>query len=134
MASNFFSKACSTSTGSADPPEMQVRRLLVSAVASVSSRAPYMVGTPSKIVTRCSSMIFRTAAGSKRGISASDAPDTTAALSPQVSPKTWNSGRQPMITSSGVVRMRASTVVRALESRLWCVSIAPLGCPVVPEV
>ena len=38
---------------------------------------------------------------SKRGISVRQEPRSTAAFSPQVSPKTWNSGRQPMITSSG---------------------------------
>jgi hypothetical protein len=39
-----------------------------------------------------------------------------------------------MITSSGPIWIRVSTVVRALDSRLWWVSSAPFGRPVVPDV
>ena len=71
---------------------------------------------------------------SKRGIRVRQAPLRTEALSPQVSPNTWNSGRQPISTSSGVIWMSASTVTPALLAMLWWVSSAPLGWPVVPEV
>ena len=62
------------------------------------------------------------------------APASTPAFSEQVSPKTWNSGRQPMITSSGVPSSSVSWVVRALLFRPAWVSSAPFGWPVVPEV
>ena len=64
----------------------------------------------------------------------SDAPASTQAFSEQVRPKTWNRGRQPMITSSGVPSSRVSCVVRALLFSPAWVSSAPFGCPVVPDV
>ena len=73
-------------------------------------------------------------AGSNRGISASAAPAMTAALSPTTSPNTWNSGRQPITTSSGVVAWISTALRCALRWTLLWVSSAPLGRPVVPEV
>ena len=65
--------------------------------------AAYMVGTPSKIVTLSRSMISSALPASNRGSRVSVPPPATAAFSPQVRPKTWNSGRQPMTTSSGLL-------------------------------
>ena len=61
-------------------------------------------------------------------------PPATVAFSPQVSPNTWNSGRQPMTTSSGLVPSSVSAVSAAFGCRLAWVSSAPLGWPVVPDV
>ena len=77
---------------------MQVRRLETSYVVarpSTLQHRGYIVGTPSKTVTLSRSMISSAFAGSKRGISVRQAPAATAALSPQVCPKEWNSGRRP---------------------------------------
>ena len=93
-----------------------------------------IVGTPSKIVTLSRAMTDSAFAPSKRGISVSVEPRSTVVFRPQVRPKTWNNGRQPMITSSGEFSSRVSAVVRALPARFACVSSAPFGCPVVPEV
>ncbi len=94
----------------------------------------YMVGTPSNTVTWSRPIICSAVAPSKRGRSVRHEPDSTDAFSPQVSPNTWNSGRQPITTSSGVISSRVRAAVRALVSRLAWVSSAPLGEPVVPEV
>ena len=48
-----------------------------------------IVGTPSKSVTWSRSMSDNTASPLKRGNNVMPAPDSTAALSPQVSPKAW---------------------------------------------
>src|SRR5439155_831431 len=72
--------------------------------------------------------------GSNLGSSARQAPLRTEVFSPQVSPNTWNSGRQPITTSPAPVPSSSSTADRALAARLWCDSEAPLGLPVVPEV
>ena len=55
-------------------------------------------------------------------------------LSPQVSPKTWNSGSAPITTSSGPIWIRVRAVTSALPASPAWVSSAPLGLPVVPEV
>ena len=133
---NFSSKARITSSGIAEPPEAQVR----SDEASMPSDAgwlriaAYIVGTPCMIVTRSFSMTSIAACGSKRGIRASEAPEIVAALSPTTSPKTWNSGRQPMTMSSEVIVWMTWAERSALRWMLLWVSSAPLGRPVVPEV
>ena len=125
----------STSTGSAAPPETQSRNVEVSATSVPACNiATYMVGTPSKTVTPSRSITFSAVAGSNRGISVRHAPDTTAALSPQVCPKLWNSGRQPITTSSGPISISVVVDTVALRCMLAWVSSAPLGVPVVPEV
>ena len=136
MQPNFSSNAFMTSTGIAEPPEMQVRSDETSAEPASwwCSIPAYIVGTPSKTVTLSRPITDSALPASKRGMSVRQEPVATEALSPQVRPNTWNSGRQPMITSSGVISMSVSTVVRALLARLAWVSSAPLGCPVVPEV
>ncbi len=136
MQPNLSSKERITSSGMAEPPEAQVR----SDEASMPSDsgwlriAAYIVGTPCMIVTRSFSMTSMAAAGSKRGISASDAPAIVAALSPTTRPKTWKSGRHPMTTSSGVISWITEAERWALRWTLRWVSSAPFGRPVVPEV
>ncbi len=57
-----------------------------------------------------------------------------ATFSPQVWPKEWNSGSPPKMTSPGETLKRVSIEVATLVPRFACVSSAPLGEPVVPEV
>ena len=121
IAPKAASKARSSSTGSAAPPLTQTRSELVSSPARSGwcSSAAYMVGTPSKTVTRWSWMMARAWPGSNRASSASAAPACTAAFSPQVSPKQWNSGRQPMTTSDGPAgRAGFDSVTRAFVYKL----------------
>jgi hypothetical protein len=96
--------------------------------------AAYMVGTPSKIVTRSRWNMSSALAGSNLGSRVSVLAVATAAFSPQVSPNTWNSGRQPMITSSGLFSISVLEVIVALRTSPMWVSSAPLGRPVVPDV
>ena len=79
-------------------------------------------------------MISSALPGSKRGISVSIAPKATATFIAQVCPKAWNSGSAPRITSSSVTCTSVIPVTSALRRRFSCVSSAPLGVPVVPEV
>ena len=96
--------------------------------------AAYMVGTPSKIVTASRWMISSALAPSNLGSRVSVPPAATVAFSPQVRPKTWNSGRQPIITSSVPFCSRVRVTTAALLVTLAWVSWAPFGLPVVPEV
>jgi hypothetical protein len=136
MQPNLSSKERMTSSGIAEPPEAQVRRLEASMPSELGwlRMAAYIVGTPCMIVTRSFSMTSMAAAGSNRGMSARDAPATVAALRPTTSPNTWKSGRQPITTSSGVISWITWAERVALRWMLRWVSSAPLGRPVVPEV
>ena len=102
MQPKVSSNPRSTSTGMAAPPETHSRSDETSGRSPVwCSMAAYIVGTPSKIVTRSRWMISRALPGSNLGSSVSVPPAVTVAFSPQVRPNTWNSGRQPMTTSTG---------------------------------
>ncbi len=79
-------------------------------------------------------MISSAFPASNLGSRVSVPPPTMVAFRPQVRPKTWNSGRQPMVTSPGSAFSRVAAVSSALRLRPECVSSAPLGLPVVPEV
>src|SRR5215204_7181158 len=105
MQPNFSSNERMTSTGIAEPPETHSRRLDMSCVPASGecSMPANIVGTPSKTVTLSRSTTDSAFDPSKRGISVSSEPRRTAVLRPQVSPNTWNRGRQPMITSSAVL-------------------------------
>jgi hypothetical protein len=98
--------------------------LIVAPAASASSAA-YMEGTPTRTVTPASH--------SKRGDSTSRAPAAAAAFSVHVWPNACASGRAPSTASSGP-KPNSSAVVRALCIRFACVSSAPFGRPVVPDV
>ncbi len=110
MQSKVFSKFFITSTGIAEPPEMQVRSedMSASSAPSACSMPAYIVGTPSKTVTLSRPTTSSALAASKRGIRVRQAPLATAALSPHVRPKQWNSGRQPITTSSSDSARRGS--------------------------
>ena len=125
-----------TSTGIAAPPDMHARSEDTSASSRSSqlSIAWYIVGTPWKTVTLSRSMISSAFAGSKRGIIDRHAPTETAPLSPHVCPKEWNSGSAPSRTSSSVASASVRAEISQFLRRLACVSSAPLGAPVVPEV
>jgi len=127
------SKACSTSTGIAAPPDTQIRSEVVSTSSGSWSIAEYIVGTPSKTVTRSRSMMPRALPASKRGRSESEPPAAIAALSAHVWPKAWNSGSAPSSTASGP-SSKSSRQTATFSVRFVCVSSAPLGVPVVPEV
>src|SRR4030095_13141073 len=135
MQPKAASKPRSTSTGSAAPPDTHRRSERTSASPGPGwlSRPTYIVGTPSKTVTRSRWITSSALPGSKRASSVRLAPAPTAALSPQVWPKEWNSGRQPITTSPGSRRSRVVAVTAALRARLAWVSSAPLGRPVVAE-
>ena len=136
MQPNFSSKPRRTSTGSAAPPETHTRSVaaLAGSPSGRYSMAAYMVGTPSKTVTLSRCVMSSALAGSNLGSSVSVAAFATEAFSPQVSPNTWNSGRQPMTTLSGVPSSSVRAVTVALPVSPSWVSSAPLGLPVVPEV
>ena len=72
--------------------------------------------------------------GSKRASNDSDAPTPIAAFSVHVWPNEWNSGKPPKITSSGPSWSSSLRVTSAFAVRLPCVSSAPFGRPVVPDV
>ena len=136
MQPNFSSNPRRISTGSEAPPEMHTRSDAACA-GSASGRcsiAAYMVGTPSKIVTASRWMISSALAPSNLGSSVSVPAAATVAFSPQVRPKTWNSGRQPITTSSLLFFSSVCAVSWALRTRPAWVSSAPFGWPVVPEV
>ena len=133
---NCASNARSTSTGSDAPPEMHVRSEEVSGrwPRGTASIALYIVGTPRKTLTRSRSIIASALAGSKRGSSVRQAPAIRPAFIAAVWPKLWNSGSAPRITSSSVSRISVSSFVFAFTYRFACVSSAPFGLPVVPDV
>ena len=94
-----------------------MRRLDVSAASASGwlSIAAYIVGTPWKIVTWSRPTTSSAFAGSNRGIRVRVQPRRTLVLSPQVRPKTWKSGRQPMMTSSSVISMMSVAERSALR-------------------
>src|SRR6202012_5857407 len=119
----------STRSGRAAPPEMQVRKLRVAPGAAsdaTPSNAEYIVGTPAKTVTPSRSITSRTSRGSKQGISVNVASANTQ-VSPTVKPKTWNSGKQPITTSSGPVSTTDRAQTSALRPRPAWVRLRPLG-------
>ena len=74
-----------------------------------------------------------TLAASKRGTSVSVAPNRMATLSWLDRPNTWNSGSSTRLTSSARMPNTRPGVSQFISS--WkCVSSAPLGVPVVPDV
>ena len=102
--------------------------------SGLCSSAEYIVGTPSKIVTFSRPIISRAAPASNRGSRVRVEPLMTDAFMPQVRPKTWNSGRHPMITSPGPAVSSVVVVTSAFVYRFAWVSSAPFGTPVVPDV
>ena len=87
----------------------------------------YIVGTPSKTVTLSRPTTSSAFVASKRGTRVRQAPLSTAALSPTVSPKQWKRGRQPITTSSGSSSTMVSALTAALLIMFAWVSSAPFG-------
>jgi hypothetical protein len=79
-------------------------------------------------------MTLSAVTASNLGIRVRPAPATTAVLRLQVWPKAWNSGRQPITTSSGPRSSSEPAVTSAFLATLAWVSSAPFGVPVVPDV
>ena len=79
-------------------------------------------------------MISSAFSGSKRGSMVTVAPTVTALFMQQVCPKEWNSGRAPRRTSSSLSSPSFSETPAEFLYRFVCVSSAPFGLPVVPEV
>ena len=72
------------------------------------------------MLTRSRWMMSSALAGSNLGSRVRVAAEATDTFSPQVSPNTWNSGRQPMITSSGLTLNRVREEISALlTSPAW---------------
>ena len=137
MQPNFSSKARISSAGIAAPPDMQRRSDEQSALSHDSewSIALYIVGTPWKSVTRSRSMISSALSGSKRGSIVTVAPTLTALFIVQVWPNEWNSGSAPRSTSSSLdLAELLATTPFEFRYRFACVSSAPFGLPVVPDV
>ena len=136
MQSNFSSNARISSAGIAAPPDMQMRSDEQSAAShdAECSIALYIVGTPWKSVTLSRSMISSALSGSKRGSIVTVAPTLTALFIVHVCPNEWNSGSAPRSTSSSVISPSFSETPLEFLERFACVSSAPFGLPVVPDV
>jgi hypothetical protein len=92
-----------------------------------------MVGTKNISVTRADCKVCSTASSSNIGTTCTGTSRSTL-CSAMPQPATWNMGAATMATASCVSRGNAATVPSALMHRLPCVSITPLGWPVVPPV
>ena len=79
-------------------------------------------------------MIASASSALKRGSSVKLPPAAIDAFWMQVCPKEWKSGRAASATSSTVSGSSRGTTMAQLSTRFECVSSAPLGLPVVPEV
>ena len=136
MQSNAFSNAFITSTGIAEPPETHTRRLSVSASSwpGALSIAWYIVGTPSRIVTSSRAMISSALRGSNRGISVRQAPCATRGVEPARLPEGVEQRQRAEDHVLVVDPDQRARGRRQFSRRLSCVSSAPFGVPVVPDV
>ena len=124
------------SMGHGEPAMMPVRRRerSNSAKRGWSSSAMNMVGTPCSAVQRSSLTACSVATGSNDSPGKTmAAPVETQASTASTMPKQWYSGTG-MHRLSFSVKFMAWAMKRALFTTLWCVSVAPLGLPVVPLV
>ena len=80
---------------------------------------------------RC--LISRACVGSKRGSSVINPRASTVTFITEFIPNTWKSGSVARPTWSGPAST-SSRASRAPVARLECISVAPFGVPVVPEV
>ena len=94
-----------------------------------------MVGTPANRVTPSRSRISKASAGLKRGSNVKVPPFAIVAFWIAVWPKEWNSGSVASATCwSGGIGISFGTTTAQFTNRFECVSSAPFGFPVVPEV
>ena len=114
---------------------MPVRRLSRSNMGNIGwlSSAMNMVGTPYSAVHFSFWTDASTSSGSKLSMITAVAPCVTMAIIPSTRPKQWKSGTGRH-TRSAAVNFCRSPMWNPLLMMLWCVSITPLGKPVVPEV
>ena len=135
------SNSLCTSTGSADPPATATRTWSATRFTSTpeSSSAPsrpqYIVGTPAKKVTPSCSISVSAGPASKRGSSTTVPPKAKPAFMITVWPKEWNSGStHSSVSGLSASAPKSASLASALLIMLRCISSAPLGWPVVPEV
>ena len=92
-----------------------------------------IVGTPPNVVALSRSMTSSTLPASKRGTSVMSPRASIVTFMIEFIPKTWNSGSVATVTSEESASTR-SRPTSAAAVMLACVSTAPFGAPVVPEV
>ena len=122
-------------SGTGAPPQMSMRIEVRS--ASLNGGTWLMnrniAGTPKIVVTPYFGTSASAATGSKLRWRTISPPFCSVSSVVTLSPPMWNSGANTSVTSSS----RMSSVLAALalfHQKLACVSIAPFGRPVVPEV
>ena len=122
-------------SGTGAPPTMSTRRLLRSRVAKSGccDMNRNIAGTPNIIVTRCFSMSSSTMPGSNICSTTTAAPLVSAGIGVTLSPPMWKSGATTSVTSS-ISPSNARDALMLFQRTLPCVSMAPLGRPVVPDV
>jgi hypothetical protein len=92
-----------------------------------------VVGTPLRVVTLCWLTSSRTRPASNLDSSTTVAPLSSIGSKPISSDATWNRGEIISATSLRFKSM-STTVLMQFHVMLPCVSSAPFGLPVVPEV
>ena len=125
-------RSCSSGASGAEP-DTQSRRDASSPTRGESARRAYIVGTPKNIVAPCVAAASSTASGENCGTRTAAPPHNIAPCRPTPRPCTWKSGSASTSRSAAVQR-HAMRTASLLASTLPCVSIAPLGVPVVPDV
>ena len=125
----------SSASGIGAPPTTARRRLDRSARAKPGScaRKRYVAGTPIIVVTRFSSISRSARSGSNWRSRTTVAPFHHASSACTFHPPTWNCGSTCSTTSSCEIPVVRSKP-RFVQKQFACVSSAPFGLPVVPEV
>ena len=93
----------------------------------------YVAGTPIIVVTCFSAISARARAGSNVGSSTTVAPFHQASSGCTFQPPTWNWG-STCSTVSSAPRPATRSNERFVQKQFACVSRAPFGFPVVPDV
>src|SRR5215469_12343572 len=117
------------------PPKQTVRSAGRSAGSKAGSDSiSWIIAvTPAKKVIRCSISAARMSAARNWGWNTRAAPCAPNPTSWDTMPVAWNMGATTRVRSSAVAPNTEPTVA-ALNTRLPCDCMAPLGLPVVPEV
>jgi len=127
--------SCIVAGGHGEPAMMPVRREDMSYLSKSGwlSSAMYMVGTPYTAVAFSRSMARRTISASKSSIPTMVQRCVRMAMMPSTQPKQWKYGTGRHTRSLGVSFMPSPMKKPSLRM-LRCVSMTPLGKPVVPLV
>ena len=125
----------SSASGIGAPPTTAQRRLERSAAAKPSccARNRYVAGTPIIVVTRFSWIKRRIRSASNWRSRTTVAPFHHARRACTFQPPTWNCGSTCSTTSSWWTPVVRSNE-RFVQKQFACVSNAPFGLPVVPDV